>query len=141
MRSLYDVVCHPGARWFALVVLALSFVLPVGGIGVDLCWFKAVTHLPCPGCGLTRSITSLSHGDLAGALHYHPFGPSLYAGAWGLVLLHVGGAPAQGRVRAWFSRWEAPLRTLYLSGVYAFVAFGVTRLAAALLWPGSVPLV
>jgi hypothetical protein len=28
--------------------------------------------IPCPGCGLTRATFALLHGDLPGALHFHP---------------------------------------------------------------------
>ena len=47
-----------------------------------LLWAKAVpcavatlTHHPCPGCGSTRAVLALAHGDLDGVLHTNPFGP------------------------------------------------------------------
>ena len=33
------------------------------------CPFYAATHLLCPGCGATRALHSLLHGDWTGALH------------------------------------------------------------------------
>ena len=33
------------------------------------CPFYTATHLLCPGCGATRALDSLLHGDWAGALH------------------------------------------------------------------------
>jgi len=39
-----------------------------------LCTFNNLTGLPCPGCGLVRSITALVHGDVAGSLAYHRLG-------------------------------------------------------------------
>jgi hypothetical protein len=38
------------------------------------CTFRAVTGLPCPGCGLTRSFISMGHGRLTDAWHYNPAG-------------------------------------------------------------------
>ncbi len=38
-----------------------AFTLP------ELCTFKRVFPIGCPGCGLTRSFISISHGDLATA--------------------------------------------------------------------------
>jgi len=37
-----------------------------------ICPFKAVTGLPCPGCGMTRAFLHLADGDIAGAFHFHP---------------------------------------------------------------------
>jgi hypothetical protein len=35
------------------------------------CPFYACTHLLCPGCGGTRALYELLHGNLPGALHYN----------------------------------------------------------------------
>ncbi len=35
------------------------------------CPFYAATHLLCPGCGATRALYSLLHGDVRTALHYN----------------------------------------------------------------------
>jgi hypothetical protein len=40
----------------------------------DTCSFKNLTGLPCPGCGLTRSIVAAMHGDLRTSLMYHRLG-------------------------------------------------------------------
>ncbi|MBA3439841.1 MAG: DUF2752 domain-containing protein [Pyrinomonadaceae bacterium] len=37
------------------------------------CLFKALFALPCPFCGITRSLTSLLRGELWQAVLYHPF--------------------------------------------------------------------
>lgn len=74
----------------ALVALALVMEpvraggerLALGGAVLpELCTFRQVTGLPCPGCGLTRSWVSALHGDLRGSLSHHTLG-------W-LVLLYV----------------------------------------------------
>jgi len=59
---------------FAVIGIAVSFIFEANTIqGMNLCWFKALTDLPCPGCGLTRGVCSISHGDLSGAFVYNPF--------------------------------------------------------------------
>lgn len=56
------------------VVLVGGFVLPPRGVGVPLCPSKLMTGVPCPGCGLTRSVSSLAHAEWSLSWAYHPFG-------------------------------------------------------------------
>lgn len=37
------------------------------------CSFNALTHYYCPGCGATRAVVSMIHGDFIRSLFYHPF--------------------------------------------------------------------
>ena len=39
-----------------------------------VCMMRRVTGMPCPTCGMTRSLASLAKGHLAQSLAYHPFG-------------------------------------------------------------------
>ncbi len=55
----------------ALVVLAAVRFLPHSGL-LPSCVFLAVTGLPCPTCGTTRSFLHLAHGDLPAALAQNP---------------------------------------------------------------------
>jgi len=43
------------------------------------CPFFKFTGIPCPSCGLTRSLISLSEGDIRASLQYHSFGLVLTA--------------------------------------------------------------
>jgi hypothetical protein len=45
--------------------------------GPVLCPVRRATGRPCPGCGGTRSLVRLVHGDLRGAAAAHPLGPAL----------------------------------------------------------------
>ena len=49
--------------------------------GVVLCPFRALTGLPCPGCGMTRAFCALGHGDLSGAFGYNALAPFVFAAA------------------------------------------------------------
>ena len=49
--------------------------LQVGRITLpNVCIFLRTTGLPCPGCGLTRSIVAAAHGNLALSFSYHRLG-------------------------------------------------------------------
>src|SRR5262245_43411759 len=95
------------SRWGPPIFLAgllLAFVLPRGGFGVPMCSFKVYTGLPCPGCGLTRSMIDVAHGDFAGALRMNPLGPLLFSLFAGLGLLTFAPALMRQRFAAWMER-------------------------------------
>lgn len=48
----------------------------------SICVYKATSGLPCPGCGMTRALTALIHGDYGLAFYMHPL--------WPLVILGIG---------------------------------------------------
>jgi hypothetical protein len=68
-----------GLRITAAVCLLLGIVLPLPLF--PACFFKTITGISCPGCGLTRAICAISHGRIADAWHWHPFFYFLWRGA------------------------------------------------------------
>lgn len=62
-----------GCALLATLVLA---VRPSSGVP---CLFRVVFGVPCPGCGLTRSLAFIWRADLVGAVRYHPLGPLAFA--------------------------------------------------------------
>jgi hypothetical protein len=89
------------------ILVAIALVLIVGGgSGLVPCAFARATHHPCPGCGSTRSVVALLHGDLAGVLRFNPFGPvmALVLGLLGVetvvTVLRRGDTRAIGSTRA-----------------------------------------
>lgn len=84
------VVFAPVARkradrmWVCAVILTyvISALLPLrvlNGVHATLCPFRALTGLPCPGCGMTHAFVCLGHGNLALAWHYNALSIPLYA--------------------------------------------------------------
>ena len=78
-KNLYDVLFGPLTKVFSLLAIVSSFYLPVDGLGIDLCWIRKMLSLPCPGCGLTRSVTCISHLQFSESWAYHPFGFLFYS--------------------------------------------------------------
>lgn len=81
--------------------------------GLAACPNRAMTGVPCPGCGLTRASLALLSGDLAGALHWHPLVPLLLP-IFGFLILRsmLAGAGLIGP-----SAWQVRVPN------WAFVAF------------------
>ena len=63
----------------AALGLLVAVLLPRAWVeaGPSFCPFRLWSGLPCPGCGLTRSVVALAHGDLAGSLYFHPLGAAV----------------------------------------------------------------
>lgn len=56
-----------------LHVTGISSADRIGGAIPLFCPFKALTGIPCPGCGMTRAILSITKGDFHRAFGYNPF--------------------------------------------------------------------
>ncbi len=59
-----------GYIWIAWNVESGAHNKPIA----DFCLFKAVTHIPCPSCGTTRSLVFLANGHLKKSFITNPFG-------------------------------------------------------------------
>ena len=55
-----------------LIVLGLWIVTTL--LGKGMCIFREMWGIPCPGCGLTRSVLLILQGRFAEAWEMHPFG-------------------------------------------------------------------
>lgn len=102
------------------------------GLEMPLCLTAATYGIPCPGCGMTRAAVELLHGDVGGALHFHPLAPVIVpvyvgilavgAGRWVLgvrlpagpkslrrVASVAGGALVAALVTVWIARFAGHL--------------------------------
>jgi hypothetical protein len=55
----------------------------------SLCPFMLLTGLPCPGCGMTKSVMFLLLGDIHKSISYHLFGLPVFTGSLALIGLSV----------------------------------------------------
>jgi hypothetical protein len=86
-----------------VAVLMLSSVLGINAAGyvyvppfssVNLpatCPSKVLFHRDCAGCGMTRSLISLGHGQWRAAQAYHPLGVAFYGFIWAQAVFQVVG--------------------------------------------------
>ncbi|UEA58283.1 DUF2752 domain-containing protein [Gordonia otitidis] len=121
--------------------LAVAAVLSPAAVdhGPDVCPFRIMTGLPCPGCGLTRSWTHLMHGDVAGAIALNVFGPITMAVTAIAVVLAVwrlmAGPAALARLRL------GRLMPYALAVVGIWLVYGVARIIDAAAGWGLFPTV
>lgn len=70
LYALLLIVCLVGYVWLYFSITKNN----AGNISAEVCLIKHVTNIPCPSCGSTRSVISLSKGDFIGALNLNPIG-------------------------------------------------------------------
>lgn len=137
-RPTFDVIFSPTGRFLAPLFLGLSILLPTDGLGVDICLMHRLTGLSCPGCGLTRSITCITHGELSKAAAYHPFGLII----WVLLLALTAYSLLPNAVRSALSeaavRNDEAIRPAYRLFVTTFVGFGLLRFGLEVLGRGGI---
>jgi len=137
----YQVLLGPWSVGVSLAVvlgaLVGAWLVDPGRIGIELCWLRALSDLPCPGCGLTRSVCHLARGEVVRAAWFHTFGLlvlpySVFAASsllWPEAL--------RVRVRGSIDHHEKGIRQTYRVVVIAFLAYGLLRTiaVAARVWP------
>ena len=112
------------AAWLGL---SLAILTPPHGTGFSVCWFKHCTGLPCPGCGLTRSLSCALRGMFVESWQYHPMG-WLILGLF-LTIATASLLPAHYRLRveSYLQLRAFAFNAIYLAFVVTFVGFGLLR--------------
>lgn len=128
--SCYRLLFNPFCTWGALLLLPIVAVLPSNGAGIPVCFFHALTGLPCPGCGLTRACSSLLHGQVQAAFTYHPFAFILLPLFVLIAAYNFFPAGARQGLEEFFCTHDRVIRLGYHGVIYAFVVFGVLRMLA-----------
>ena len=98
---------------------ALHLSLGMAGITIWSCPIRAVTGLPCPGCGLTRATIELLRGNLTGSLQTHAFAPIFIAGGVLMIVSLVLPERLRQGLFSALNQWE--VRT----GLTSWVLFGL----------------
>jgi hypothetical protein len=85
-RSMPDTRRDRTLRWLVALAYAVAAAVPAGVLDAlpDICPFRRLTGLPCPGCGGTHAFVAMAHGQAAAAWAYNPFGVLAFAAgvAW-----------------------------------------------------------
>lgn len=136
---------HADAIWLgkycvlvAWLGLFLAVISPPHGSGITVCWFQSSTGLPCPGCGMTRSLSCGIRGMFVESWNYHPLGLLVLA----LFVMTAAQSlfPRQVRLKLiqFIHAHATVFNTAYLVFVIAFVSFGAVRalLALGAAWIG-----
>jgi hypothetical protein len=113
---------------FSAIAILAGIFLPVEGLGIPSCSFHTTTGLPCPGCGLTRSVTAIFHGEWALAWRYNPFG---YGFAFAFVALAALGFVPRAVRERWREDPPVPDRIIGMAAGFflaALIAFGGMRI-------------
>ncbi len=106
----------------SLFVIAAAILMPMDGTGFSICVFYNLTGIPCPGCGLTRSVTHSLHGGLHAAFLYNPFGPLI-----ALLVVFFALSAFLRPLTNFFKRFEKPIiRSMLIMGA-CLVIFGIVR--------------
>ncbi len=70
LYSILFISCIAGYIW---LYISLNNTV-TSSQAYDVCLIKHITNIPCPSCGSTRSIVSLTNGNFIEALHINPMG-------------------------------------------------------------------
>ena len=97
-RAMSSVIMGVALLHFGLILLGLPSIP---------CPIREGLGLPCPGCGLSRGIAALIHGDWQSSIRYHLFAP-VFLVAFGLLVIATL-APVWSRPRliGWIDRLES----------------------------------
>lgn len=109
-----------------LIVLMVWFLLSLMGKGI--CPLSNLFGLPCPGCGLTRSLLLFLTGNWKASFAMHPF-----AGAWVLFFI------VMGAERYYFNkngRWKSVILIVLLASMLVYYIYKMKT-----AFPGAEPYV
>jgi len=67
---ILSVACLAGYAWLYYHYTSTASA----SAGVDVCFIKNATSIPCPSCGTTRALTALLQGQYLESLYINPLG-------------------------------------------------------------------
>lgn len=70
----------------SICVLLFTFVSAKLHRAGPVCLSRSLLHIPCPGCGITRSLQSLWLGNLELSFQFHPLGIPVFLLCFGVIL-------------------------------------------------------
>jgi hypothetical protein len=91
------------------------------------CPIRHTLGVPCPGCGLSRAMGALLHGDWQTAMTYHAFAPIFLASLIFMAVVLLLPAGPYGQVVDWTRRFETKTG-LVAAGLVGLMIYWVIRL-------------
>jgi len=117
----------------SLLVIIISFILSPDGLGRSTCGLYILTKLPCPACGLTRSVTSISHMKFVKAFYYHPFGFIFYIIFLFLAIYNFMPEKIKNIIKVFFINNENIIKYILLFLIASFIIYGIARFIYVLI--------
>jgi len=114
------------AAAIALGLLAARVANPDRPLPFDVCALKILTGIPCPTCGLTRSLCHALRGEWAASLGYHPAGVLLAAALIGWMVWSAAEA-RRGCVVAGVARRRLSVALVTSGAAVSLVSWVVSR--------------
>ncbi len=114
-------------------MLIAAALQPPDGLGMRCCWLERSTGLPCPGCGLGRSLSCALHGLVGASWTYHPFGIVFLAILTATAMVGVLPLPARERLAVLLHRRQRLVVSAYLLLIASFLAYGAARALCRLI--------
>ncbi len=108
-------------------MLVVAAFHPPHGLGIPICWLDRWTGIPCPGCGLSRSLSCAVHGMLGASWEYHPFGLLFLAVFAAIALVSLLPAARRQTLTDFVDRHHRAFSAAYLTLVVSFLAYGAVR--------------
>ncbi len=72
-------ICLAGYFWIGFHYIRTTEFNIKNESNLEFCMFRSITGVPCPSCGMTRSVTTLARGNIANALWWNPLGVIMFA--------------------------------------------------------------
>lgn len=111
---LTPMVASAGLCRAMVATTAMIMLGALWGIPLWQCPLLGATGVPCPGCGLTRSVALLVRGDFVGAVRQHAFGPVALCG-WGVFAVSAGATPrVRERICLWLGEFEGRTKVVQI---------------------------
>jgi len=80
-NKLYRIVlsfCVAGYLWVGYNYSRVSEFKVNNSNEPGFCMIRSLTGVPCPSCGMTRSVTTMAHGNIDEAIWWNPLGVMMF---------------------------------------------------------------
>jgi hypothetical protein len=74
MKAIGEVLRQQRIRVLALLAILVLLFIPTNGFEIIICPMQHFFSIPCPACGMTRSMSSLLEFEIWRSFHFHPLG-------------------------------------------------------------------